>query len=367
MPDLTILIMAGGTGGHVYPALAVAARLKEKGFGLCWLGTGRGLEAKLVPEHGYPLARINISAIRGKGVWRLLLTPPMLLIALWQALMILRRVRPVAALGMGGFASGPGGVAAWLMRVPLLIHEQNAVAGLTNRLLAPLAVAVLAAFPAAFQGWSWRKSAPKPIICGNPVRPAIAGLPGPAERFAGRDHKSPRLLILGGSLGARRLNELLPATLAGLSGDFALQIRHQCGRRHIEATRKAYKACRLEAGISPFIEDMAGAYAWADLVICRAGALTISELAAAGVGAVLIPFPYAVDDHQTENARCLTAAGGALLLPEAELNRARLATVLRALLSAPDRLRQMAVKARALARPEAAETVARRCAEAAHD
>ena len=367
MPDLTILIMAGGTGGHVYPALAVAARLKEKGFSLCWLGTGRGLEAELVPEHGYPLARINISAIRGKGVWRLLLTPPMLLIALWQALMILRRVRPVAALGMGGFASGPGGVAAWLMRVPLLIHEQNAVAGLTNRLLAPLAVAVLAAFPAAFQGWFWRKSAPKLIICGNPVRPAIAGLPGPAERFAGRDHKSPRLLILGGSLGARRLNELLPATLAGLSGDFALQIRHQCGRRHIEATRKAYKACRLEAGISPFIEDMAGAYAWADLVICRAGALTISELAAAGVGAVLIPFPYAVDDHQTENARCLTAAGGALLLPEAELNRARLASVLRALLAAPDRLRQMAVKARALARPDAAETVARRCAEAAHD
>ena len=364
--DRAILIMAGGTGGHVYPALAVAARLKEKGFSLCWLGTGRGLEAKLAPEHGYPLAKINISAIRGKGVWRLLLTPPMLLIALWQALMILRRVRPVAALGMGGFASGPGGVAAWLLRVPLLIHEQNAVAGLTNRLLAPLAVAVLAAFPAAFQGRFGGKNGRQPIICGNPVRPAIAGLPGPAARFAGRDPESPRILILGGSLGARRLNEALPEALAAIRADCAPQIRHQCGPRHLAATRAAYQSRRLEAGISAFIEDMAGAYAWADLVVCRAGALTISELAAVGVGAVLIPFPHAVDDHQTENARQLTAAGAALLLPEAELNPARLATLLRTLFAAPERLRQMAGKARALARPEAAERVARYCAEAAH-
>lgn len=370
MSDRAILIMAGGTGGHVYPALAVADRLKAKGFSLCWLGTDRGLEARVVPEQGYPLARITVSGIRGKGPWRRLLAPPMLLIALWQALRVLRRVRPVAALGMGGFASGPGGVAAWLLRVPLLIHEQNAVAGLTNRLLAPLAVAVLAAFPAAFQGRFGRKNGqkgrPRLIVCGNPVRPAIAGLPGPAARFAGRDPESPRLLILGGSLGAKRLNETLPEALAALGADFALQIRHQCGPRHLAATRAAYQSRRLEAGISAFIEDMAGAYAWADLVVCRAGALTISELAAAGVGAVLIPFPHAVDDHQTENARHLTAAGAALLLPEAELDPARLATLLRTLFAAPERLRRMAGKARALARPEAAERVARRCAEAAH-
>lgn len=365
MSDRAILIMAGGTGGHVYPALAVADRLKAKGFSLCWLGTGRGLEARVVPEQGYPLARITVAGLRGKGLWRRLLAPPMLLIALWQALRVLRRVRPVAALGMGGFASGPGGVAAWLLRVPLLIHEQNAVAGLTNRLLAPLAVVVLAAFPAAFQGRFGGKNGQKPIICGNPVRPAIAGLPGPATRFAGRDQRSPRLLILGGSLGAKRLNEALPEALAALCADFALQIRHQCGLRHLAATRAAYQSRRLEAGISAFIEDMAAAYAWADLVVCRAGALTISELAAAGVGAVLIPFPHAVDDHQTENARHLTAAGAALLLPEAELNPARLATLLRTLFAAPERLRRMAGKARALARPEAAEQVARRCAEAA--
>lgn len=364
--DRAILIMAGGTGGHVYPALAVADRLKAKGFSPCWLGTGRGLEARVVPEQGYPLARITVAGLRGKGPWRRLLAPPMLLIALWQALRVLRRVRPVAALGMGGFASGPGGVAAWLLRVPLLIHEQNAVAGLTNRLLAPLAVAVLAAFPAAFQGRFGRKNGQQPIICGNPVRPAIAGLPGPAARFAGRDQQSPRLLILGGSLGAKRLNEALPEALAALGADFTPQIRHQCGPRHLAATRAAYQSRRLAARISAFIEDMAAAYAWADLVVCRAGALTISELAAAGVGAVLIPFPHAVDDHQTENARHLTAAGAALLLPEAELNPARLATLLRTLFAAPERLRQMAGKARALARPEAAEQVARRCAEAAH-
>ena len=364
--DRAILIMAGGTGGHVYPALAVADRLRAKGFSLCWLGTGRGLEARVVPEQGYPLARITVAGLRGKGLWRRLLAPPMLLIALWQALRVLRRVRPVAALGMGGFASGPGGVAAWLLRVPLLIHEQNAVAGLTNRLLAPLAVAVLTAFPTAFQGRFGGKNGQKPIICGNPVRPAIAGLPGPAARFAGRDRQSPRLLVLGGSLGAKRLNEALPEALAALGADFALQIRHQCGPRHLAATRAAYQSRGLEAGISAFIEDMAAAYAWADLVVCRAGALTISELAAAGVGAVLIPFPHAVDDHQTENARQLTAAGAALLLPEAELNPARLATLLRTLFAAPERLRRMAGKARALARPEAAEEVARRCAEAAH-
>lgn len=364
--DRAILIMAGGTGGHVYPALAVADRLKAKGFSLCWLGTGRGLEARVVPEQGYPLARIRVAGLRGKGLWRGLLAPPMLLIALWQALRVLRRVRPVAALGMGGFASGPGGVAAWLLRVPLLIHEQNAVAGLTNRLLAPLAVAVLAAFPTAFQGRFGRKNGQQPIICGNPVRPAIAGLPGPAARFAGRDQQSPRLLILGGSLGAKRLNEALPEALAALGGDCAPQIRHQCGPRHLAATRAAYQTRRLEARISAFIEDMAAAYAWADLVVCRAGALTISELAAAGVGAVLIPFPHAVDDHQTENARHLTAAGAALLLPEAKLNPARLARLLRTLFAAPERLRRMAGKARALARPEAAEQVARYCAQAAH-
>jgi UDP-N-acetylglucosamine--N-acetylmuramyl-(pentapeptide) pyrophosphoryl-undecaprenol N-acetylglucosamine transferase len=360
MHDKNILIMAGGTGGHVYPALAVADNLKEKGFKLFWLGTNKGLETNVVPNHGYPLLKINVVGVRGKGLLRLLLTPVMLMIALFQALMIMIKVRPVVVLGMGGFASGPGGIAAWLMRIPLLIHEQNAIAGLTNRLLAPFSVSVMAAFPGAF------KESGKLTITGNPVRNDIVNLSEPVKRYANRDINSLKVLVLGGSLGAKRLNEVIPETLLALSSDYQFEVKHQCGERHFSLTEAAYKELNMSAKVVPFIDDMADAYAWADIVICRAGALTIAELAACGVGSILIPFPYAVDDHQTENAKYLSAEGAAILIQEAQLNVDRLKEVLLKLCHAPEQLMLMAVKARSLSKPQATNDVASLCVEAAH-
>lgn len=310
MHDKNILIMAGGTGGHVYPALAVADNLKERGFNLFWLGTNRGLETNVVPKHGYPLLKINVAGVRGKGLLRLLLTPFMLMFALFQALKIMVKVRPVVVLGMGGFASGPGGIAAWLMRIPLLIHEQNAIAGLTNRLLAPFSVSVMAAFPGAF------KPSGKLTITGNPVRNDIVNLPEPEKRYLNRDSGSLKVLVLGGSLGAKRLNEVIPETLLALSRDHKIEVKHQCGERHFAQTEATYNEFDMNARVMPFIDNMAEAYAWADIVICRAGALTVAELAACGVGSILIPFPYAVDDHQTENAKYLSLEGAAILIQE---------------------------------------------------
>ncbi len=360
MPDKNILIMAGGTGGHVYPALAVADNLKEKGFKLFWLGTNKGLETNVVPNHGYPLLKINVAGVRGKGVLRLLLTPIMLMIALIQALMIMIKVRPVVVLGMGGFASGPGGIAAWLMRIPLLIHEQNAIAGLTNRLLAPFSVSIMAAFPGVF------KESGKLTITGNPVRNDIVNLPDPEKRYANRDPNSLKVLVLGGSLGAKRLNEVIPETLTALSSDYQFEVKHQCGERHLSLTEAAYKELNMNAKVMPFIDNIADAYAWADLVICRAGALTIAELAASGLGSILIPFPYAVDDHQTENAKYLSDEGAAILIQEEQLNAGKLKEVLLKLCYAPEQLVQMAVKARSLSKPQATDDVARLCTEAAY-
>ena len=358
MSDKTILIMAGGTGGHVYPALAVADNLKEKGFKLCWLGTRKGIEANVVPEHGYPLLEINISGLRGKGLIRFLLAPIMLVFALLQAIMIMIKIRPVVVLGMGGFASGPGGIAAWLMRIPLLIHEQNAIAGLTNRLLAPFSVSVMAAFPGAF------KESNKLTITGNPVRNDIVNLIEPEQRFNQNTSQILNVLILGGSLGAQRLNEVIPVTLKSLSDDFELEIKHQCGQRHLIYTENTYKELKLNADIFAFSDDMASVYAWADIVICRAGALTIAELAASGVGSILIPFPYAVDDHQTSNGEYLVKDGAAILIQEAQLSVDKLKSVLSGLMQAPEQLKQMAIKARALAKPDATEHVANLCVEA---
>ena len=360
MPDKTILIMAGGTGGHVYPALAVADNLKEKGFKLFWLGTSKGLEANVVPEHGYPLLKINVSGIRGKGIVKLLLAPIMLVLALLQALKVMIQVRPVAVLGMGGFASGPGGIAAWLMRIPLLIHERNAIAGLTNRLLAPFAVSVMQAFPNAF------KASNKLVITGNPVRTDILNLSAPEQRFKERDVKTLNVLVLGGSLGAKHLNEVVPETIKALTRDFKLRLKHQCGKQHLAATKQHYKELELNADVYGFFEDMADVYSWADLVICRAGALTIAELAACGVGSILIPFPYAVDDHQTENAKYLSSDGGAILIQEAQLNVDKLKEVLTRLFQAHEQLRQMAMKAHTLAKPDATEAVANLCVEASN-
>lgn len=360
MHDKNILIMAGGTGGHIYPALAVAENLKEKGFQLFWLGSEKGMETRVVPEYGYPLLKINVSGVRGNGFLRLLLAPFMLIIALCQAMLIMIKVRPVVVLGMGGFASGPGGLAAWLMRIPLLIHEQNAIAGLTNRLLAPLAVRVMAAFPEAF------KESEKLTITGNPVRESITDIKVPEQRFSERDDNVLKVLVLGGSLGARKLNQIIPEAISNLGSEIQYEIKHQCGEQHVTDTKQAYEKYDVNVEVLPFIKNMAEVYTWADIVVCRAGALTVAELAATGVAAVLIPFPYAVDDHQTFNANYLAKEGAAFLIQETELNSEKITALLIKLYKAPEQLLQMASKARALAKPTATADVARHCMEAIH-
>lgn len=355
-----VLIMAGGTGGHVFPALAVARRLREQGVEVTWLGTRRGLEARVVPEAGFPIEYIDVAGLRGKGVAGWLLAPLRLVRATWQALGVCRRSRAGAVLGLGGFVTGPGGVAAWLLRRPLVIHEQNAVAGLTNRLLARIARRVLEAFPGSFPA-----SIPAETV-GNPVREEFFALPAPAERFAGRSGPL-RVLIIGGSLGAQALNETVPPALARVAGKTELTIRHQAGRGKAEAARQAYQQAGVAAEVSEFIDDMAAAFGWADVVICRAGALTVSELAAAGLGAVLVPYPHAVDDHQTRNALYLTEAGAARLILQSELSAERLAGVLEELFAQGRAgLRKLAETARGLARPEATRKVASACLEVMH-
>ncbi len=371
-----IMIMAGGTGGHVFPALAVAQQLREQGVDVVWMGTHKGLEATVVPQAGFDMAWVSVSGLRGKGLMSWLLSPFRLLRALFQVTVILLRIRPMAVLGMGGFVAGPGGLMAWLLKRPLLIHEQNAVAGLTNRLLARVADRVMEAFPDTLpQRFD-------PCVTGNPVRREIADLPLPAERFADRGNAL-RLLVLGGSLGAQALNETVPVSLSLLPPAIAVEVWHQTGARTYEATRTLYAQGQTETfqnqveapRIDPFITDMAAAYGWADLVICRAGALTIAELAAAGVGAILIPYPYAADDHQTANAAWLVSADAAQLQQQVQLTPEWLAGQLTELWGGGDngaepmarqRLLAMANNARAVARIDATEQVARACKEAAH-
>lgn len=353
-PSDAILIMAGGTGGHVFPALAVAEELRSAGHPVVWLGTQAGLEARVVPAAGLPMAWVRVRGLRGKGLLRVLTAPFMLAGALLQAGSVLHRLRPRAVLGMGGFVTGPGGFMAWLLRRPLLIHEQNSVAGLTNRLLAPLATRVMEAFPGSLPVRL------QPLHTGNPVRGAITRVAPPAERFAGREGPM-RLLVLGGSLGAQALNDSLPQALARIDTARRPRVRHQTGTRNLDAAREAYARAGVEAEIVPFIEDMAEAYAWADLVVCRAGALTIAELTAVGVAAILVPYPHAVDDHQTGNARYLVEAGAALLIPQPELEAAALAEVIEGFARDPERRLRMAAAARGLARPEAARVVAQEC------
>jgi UDP-N-acetylglucosamine--N-acetylmuramyl-(pentapeptide) pyrophosphoryl-undecaprenol N-acetylglucosamine transferase len=353
-----VLIMAGGTGGHVFPALAVAAELSARGVAVAWLGTRRGLEAHVVPAAGYPLMTMRVSGLRGKGVLRLLLAPFMLMVALWQALVIQLRLRPSAVLGMGGFAAGPGGVIAWLLRRPLLIHEQNSVAGMTNRWLAPLAHTVMEAFPGSMPAKR------HPLHTGNPVRTGITQLPAPAERFAARSGAL-RVLVIGGSLGARVLNETVPAAVQQLASADSLQLHHQTGKHDVASVQAAYAALGVDARVEAFVEDMAAAYAWADLVICRSGALTVAELAVVGVASVLVPYPYATDDHQTGNARFLADAGAAILMPQSTLSADRLAGLLADFSQQRDMLEEMAGRARALALPDAARRVATLCLQAA--
>ena len=350
-----VLIMAGGTGGHVYPGLAVAAELKRRGREVVWLGTRSGLEAEVVPQHAIAIDFINVGGLRGKGVVRWLLAPLVIARAVVQAIAVLRRHRPSSVLGMGGFAAGPGGVAAWLLRVPLLIHEQNAVAGLTNRLLAPLACRVLEGFAGTFPAHG------KVVSVGNPVREAIAALPSAPSRPAGEPL---HLLVLGGSLGAQALNEVVAPALERIELGRRPQVLHQSGRSKEVVTREAYQRAGVEARVEPFLERIDEAYGWADLVVCRAGALTLAEVAAAGLPAILVPYPHAVDDHQRHNAEWLVARGAAVLLLQRELDAARLAALIEELVQA-ERLQQMAHKAKAASRTDAASKVANHCLEVA--
>jgi UDP-N-acetylglucosamine--N-acetylmuramyl-(pentapeptide) pyrophosphoryl-undecaprenol N-acetylglucosamine transferase len=351
----TILIMAGGTGGHVFPALALARLLRDASHDVVWLGTQRGLEARVVPADNFPIEWLSMSGLRGKGALTLLAAPFKLLLAIWQALRVMRRRKPRLVVGFGGFVTGPGGVAAWLTRRPLLIHEQNAIAGYSNRVLARLARRVLSAFPKAF---------PPGVddeVVGNPVRAEILAQDPPAMRFARRDGAL-RLLVVGGSLGASRLNAVVPFALAKLErSGLMLHVRHQAGERGIDAARDAYAEAKVTADVSPFIDDMARAYADADLVICRAGALTISELAAVGVASILVPFPAAVDDHQTFNAQFLVREGAAVLIADRDLTADRLADTLRELCAGRGKLLAMAERARLVARPRAAEDLVAAC------
>lgn len=354
----TVLIMAGGTGGHVYPALAVAERLRGEGWRVVWLGTRTGLEARLAPERGFDVEWLAFGGVRGKGPLRLVLLPIRLLIAFFQSARAIFRVRPDAALGLGGYVAFPGGMMAALFNRPLAIHEQNAVAGLTNRVLACLADRVLLGLPAAF---SHGKDRPIPcgkvaaVWVGNPVRPEIAALPAPAQRYGERDGPL-HLLVVGGSLGAQALNELVPRALALLPPGERPIVRHQGGRDKLTALQAEYAAAGVEAECLAFIADMAAAYAWADLVICRAGASTVAEIAAAGLAALFVPYPYAVDDHQTENARFLADAGAAWLMQQRDLTPQTLADWIAA--RNRTELLERAVRARSLAKPDATERVA---------
>ena len=348
-----VLIMAGGTGGHVFPALAVAELLRERECRVVWVGTRRGLEARIVPAQGFAIEWLSVSGLRGKGLLAWLLAPVHLAIALAQAFSIVRRQKPAVVLGVGGFATGPGGVAAWLLGRPLVIHEQNAIAGLTNRWLARIARLVLEGFPGSFP------PSVRTHCIGNPVRREIAALPAPESRFAVRSGVI-RLLIIGGSLGARRLNSSVPRAIALLQRQgHRFEVWHQAGERGIEEARAEYSLAGVNGRVEAFIEDMAGAYGWADLVICRAGALTVAELAAAGVGALLVPFPSAVDDHQTHNARFLTEAGAAVLISDQDFEPAFAAAELARLTSDRLQLLDMARRARTRAMPHAAESLTR--------
>ncbi|MGH8147440.1 MAG: undecaprenyldiphospho-muramoylpentapeptide beta-N-acetylglucosaminyltransferase [Rhodanobacteraceae bacterium] len=353
-----VLIMAGGTGGHIFPGLAVAAALRARDVPVLWLGARGGMENRIVPEHHLRLLTLPVGGLRGKGMRRRLAAPWMLARAAFAAWRVLRETRPRSVLSLGGYVAGPGGIVAWLQRRPLLVHEQNRIAGFTNRVLAKRARKVMAgfadAFPAALHA-EWT---------GNPVRAEIAALPTPAARFANRNGK-PRLLVLGGSLGARTLNVGLPNALSLIPEDRRPEVLHQCGNAHVEATRSAYSRVDVDARIEPFLADMAAAYAWADLVVCRAGALTLAELAAAGLGAILFPYPYAVDDHQTSNAEGFVAIGAAELVQDRDFDAARFAGRLECLLRDTDKRLAMADAARTLAKPDAAEVIAQRCLEVA--
>ncbi len=353
-----VLIMAGGTGGHIFPALAVANTIQKDGVPIVWLGTEKGLESKIIPQQGIDIEYIKIGGLRGKGFLSLLLSPFKIIYALLQAIMVIRKVKPRSVLGMGGYVTGPGGVAAWLLGIPLYIHEQNAVAGFTNKILMRIAEKVFEAFPGSF-------NQQQKIICtGNPVREEFFAVKGVEYRLADREGQ-PNILILGGSLGAKVLNEVVPESIAKMAEEVRPNIRHQAGEKTIALAQQQYNAVGVKADVITFIDDMAQAFEWADMIICRAGALTISEIAVVGVPAILVPFPHAVDDHQTQNARYLSAAGAAVLMPQDRLNADTLYKELVKLIQDKKLRIKMAKKAKELARESAAKVVAEQCLEIA--
>jgi UDP-N-acetylglucosamine--N-acetylmuramyl-(pentapeptide) pyrophosphoryl-undecaprenol N-acetylglucosamine transferase len=348
------MIMAGGTGGHIFPGLAVAAELAARKVPVIWLGATNGLETRLVPPKGIHIETIEIGGVRGKNLVTVLAMPFRLARAVVAARAVLKRHAPRAVISFGGYAAAPGGIAARFAKVPLVVHEQNRLPGLTNRVLARTAQRVLTGFADVFPRGEW---------VGNPVRESISALPEPAERYAGRDGPL-HLLVLGGSQGAQSLNAALPEVLRRRGSRLPVTVRHQCGARHFDKARASYMNAGIEADVVPFEDDMAGAYAWADLVICRAGALTLAELAAAGVPAILVPYPHAVDDHQTKNAQAMVAAGAARLVAEDDDFVKRLGTAFEEI-SQRSRLLQMAIAARTLAKPDAARRIADICMEVA--
>ncbi|MDR0780738.1 MAG: undecaprenyldiphospho-muramoylpentapeptide beta-N-acetylglucosaminyltransferase [Pseudomonadales bacterium] len=368
-----ILIMAGGTGGHIFPALTIAQALMARGAQVEWLGTRQGLEAKVIGNTAIPLHCIRIGGLRGKALWRKLLAPFAIAVAVCQAWRVIRRSAPGCVLGLGGFVTGPGGVAAWLAGKPLLIHEQNAIAGLTNTLLYPLAQVVMEGFPAAFT----RKVQLQPALArcvrkaktqdvGNPVRQTLSPVTS-AGNTAAKASAPLHLLVLGGSLGAAALNAVVPRLLQKVATSGALEVRHQCGEKLLEATHAAYRDAGLAIGgaisVAPFIDDMAAAYRWADLVLCRAGASTVAELCMCGLPAILVPYPHAVDDHQRANAQVMVAAGAALMVPQQELDAEALWQLLAPLCHDRAPLRAMGAAAASLARPQAAARAADLCLE----
>lgn len=347
----TILIMAGGTGGHIFPGLAVAEAMRAAGWDVVWMGARGGMEARLVPPRGHKTAWIRARAARGKGLLQKLLLPANLLLSFWESAQHIRRIQPDVVLGLGGYVAFPGGMMASLLNRPLALHEQNAIAGLANRVLCTVSDKVMVAFPEALRGGEWT---------GNPVRSEIAALAPPEQRFAGRSGPL-RILVVGGSLGAQALNESVPQAISLLRDPPV--VVHQSGERHLEVLRKNYQAAHAEGELIAFIDDMAKRYAEADLVICRAGAVTVAELSAGGMASILVPFPHAVDDHQTANAHFLADHGAAILLAQKEMTPEKLADLIRSL----DRpkLLEMAKRARALGKPDAARLVAQRCMEIA--
>ena len=351
----SVLVMAGGTGGHVFPALACARLLRDKGYDVHWLGTRRGIESELVPAADFPIHYIDIQGLRGKSKADLLKAPLSLIRALRQSQQVIRSVQPAFVLGAGGYVTGPGGLAAWMKRIPVIIHEQNAVVGTANRLLATIAARRCEGFPGSFANDSKRRST------GNPVREEIFQVP--AMNWDGQ--RRPRLLVLGGSLGALPLNRMLPEAIGAVDASKRPEIWHQCGKLHIELTSETYKSAGVEAKVEPFIADMAAAYAWADLVVCRSGALTVCELAAAGRPSLLVPLPHAIDDHQSANARFLADQGAAELLPQATLTKELLAERMEYLFTHPEILQQMADNARKQAAPNATADVINACLEVA--